>query len=475
MRNKICGLLLVLAMLIGILPTTALASSSIDLSRVKFSSGSEKLLFEFGGVKIEGEVRQKVPFTEAEIDRIVKETLKESGLTELDIKEANEKVEKAQRAADFTKEDLERIKQNIFTSMATVPEAGNVATLLETINKYMTSTSWDDIGTASADMLEDAMTAQVKDTASGFIDRTGELGENVNLAGAWAESLLSIAAFCDMLADEQTHDRQKWQNIADGAEAKRLLNNFYKSLQDKIDRYKHKSDQAGWVIDFNQAMSQERVFTFFSAGNNYQYWYLDMNMEQTSTNEFGSIAGAYEGHFTIRAANNLEEGFQRQTDAVLRHLNNKGVLGSGIKAYISQMNAAGFPTEFKPGASGEAYIERTISGSCEATISESGEITLSLHEDSDETQVQISSVTSELTAMIQENGVNGKMVTAFELYASEEELRVRGRSTDTSGSAYGHGFSFSAGMNLDTKAGWDENIWKPWDGTKKTLKLAGGS
>lgn len=101
-RKKLSCFLLVLTMLVVIFPAEAMASSNIDLSRVKLSSGSEKLIFEFGDIQIEGEVRQKVPFTQAEIDKLVKETLKEQGLTELDIKEANDKVEKARRAADFT-------------------------------------------------------------------------------------------------------------------------------------------------------------------------------------------------------------------------------------------------------------------------------------------------------------------------------------------------------------------------------------
>jgi hypothetical protein len=472
MRKKISCFLLAVAMLVIIYPAEARASSNIDLSRVKLSSGSKQLEFEFGGVKLEGEVRQKVPFTKAEIDRLVKEALKDAGLTELDIKEANDKVEKARRASDFTKEDIERIKQNLLTSMETVPAAGNAATLLGTIDKYMSSTSWDDIGTASADMLEQAMTEQVKETASGFVDRAGELGENVNLANEWIGALTSIVSFCDMLADEQAHDRQKWQDIADGAEAKRLLNSFYEALQDKIDRYKQKSDKAGWVIDFEQAMSR-RVFTFFGAGNNYQYWYLDMNMEQKSTNEFGSIAGEYEGRYTIRAEQDMGEGFQKQTDVVFRHLDSKGVLGAGVKVIISQMSGAGFPTSFKPGAAGEAYIDRTISGTCEATIAESGEITLSLHEDNDETMVNISGVTAELTSTIKRSNVNAKMAITFELYASKEELMVRGTTTETSGVAGGRGFGFSENLSGGSKAGWDENIWKPWDGTQKKLKLAG--
>lgn len=33
-------------------------------------------------------------------------------------------------------------------------------------------------------------------------------------------------------------------------------------------------------------------------------------------------------------------------------------------------------------------------------------------------------------------------------------------------------FYVNEGLGAGSKDGWDENIWKPWDGTKKTLKLA---
>lgn len=85
--------------------------------------------------------------------------------------------------------------------------------------------------------------------------------------------------------------------------------------------------------------------------------------------------------------------------------------------------------------------------------------------------VNISGVTAKLTSTINQNGVEAEMVTTFELYASEEELMVKGTGTETSGSAKGYGFDISAGMSMSGKAGWDENIWKPSDSTKKTLKL----
>ncbi|MDD2484881.1 MAG: hypothetical protein PHQ50_07670 [Eubacteriales bacterium] len=469
MRTKISRFLLVVMTLVLLCPLNASASSNIDLSRVKLSSGSEKLAFQFESIEMNGEVRQKVPFTKKEIDKFVKEALKESGLTELDIKEANEKVEKARRASDFTKEDIDRIKANLLTSVETVPAAGNVAMFLKAIDSFMKSTSWDDLGTASANLLEESMSAEVKDTAGGFVDNAGELGENVNLANEWVGALTSIVSFCDMIADAQAHDRQKWKDIADGAEAKRLLNTFYETLQEKIDNYKRKSDEAGWVIDFDNAIDG-RNFTFFGVDSNYQTWYLDMNMEQKSTNEFGSIAGEYEGKYTIRAEHDLSE-FQSRTGEALQYLEKKGVLGAGVQVFITNMNAAGYPTSYKKGETGEALISRTISGSCEATIAESGEITLSLHEDNDEKTISISGVTGKVESTIQGENLDAVFGMTFEFTANKEDMIVRGETSKTTGYADGRAFGFSADMTGSGKAGWDENIWNVWDGKQKTLKL----
>lgn len=472
MRKRMVSILLAVIMSAFIFPVDARAFSNIDLSRVKLSTGKETLLFEFGDISIEGELRQIYPFTKEEIDKIVSDTLQATGLTELDIKEANDKVEKARRATDFTQEDVERIKENILVSTETVPAAGNVAALLRMIDACMKSSSWDDIGTASAGLLEKAMTAKVKETASGFVDRAGELGENVNKRFEWMEMITSVVTFSDMLADAQTYDRQKWQDIAAGAEAKRLLNNFYEALQDSIENYKQKSDKAGWSIDFSQAVSRERVFTFFGVSGNYQYWYLDMLMSQKSTNEYGSVAGEYEGHFTIRAKN-LLEGFQSNAGEAIKHM---GAFGDGIQKFLNKNPESKLATT----SEGSASVYRTISGSCQATIDESGNINLSLQQEQDETSVNISGMAAELKISYDTSGtIKNEGTMPFQISANEEEIKVSGMTFNMTGESElpsGQSFNFSQtlGGGGEVTVGWDDNIWKPWNGAQKTLKFAGG-
>jgi hypothetical protein len=120
----------------------------------------------------------------------------------------------------------------------------------------------------------------------------------------WKDNLVNVVNFADMLADEYAHDKQKWKDIAEGANAKRTLNDFYEELQDKIDNYKEKSSKKGWTIDFDHAMTY-RSFSFFEVDGNIQTWYLDMLLSQESPDELGSIAGTYSGNYTMMAKHDM--------------------------------------------------------------------------------------------------------------------------------------------------------------------------
>ncbi len=465
MMRKLCCLFLVVVMLICISPSRSLASSHIDLSRIKFSSGSEPLVFKFGDLSMDGEIRQVYPFTKAEIDKLVKETLKSMGLTELDIMEANKKVERAKRASEFTSDDLQRVKDNFIKSLKVVPQAGEVADILKVIDQYMSSSSWDDIGTASADLLDKSMTDWVKDTASGFIDKAGELGKNVNKTKDWTDRLTAIFDFCDMMIEEHARTKQKWKDIADGANAKRLLNKFYQALQKKIDAYKYESDRMGWNIVFDNAM-EGRNFTFFGVDSNYQTWYLDMLLKQKETNEYGSVAGYYEGEFTIRAEHEMSNFTSRAHEAI----RNMGEVGAAIKQ-IEKMPQ--YKVTLTTSSSGSAYISRSISGTCEATIDESGDITLSMNETNDETMVIISGMSVDMDYSTNSIGVKGVGKLTFKISAQEEDIAIE-CSIGKIGVITPKGSWFpSLNASGTDNVGWDHEIWKHWDGTEKKLEHAG--
>ena len=469
MIKKICGLILAAALLLLTLPTNALAVSGVDLSRVKFSGGSQALLFKFGGLELEGEVRQEVPFTKEEIKKLVDEALKETEnpennnehLTELDIIELNQKVEKARKSSEFTQEDINRIKENLYTTAGVVPEAGDVVSVVQVVDSFMSSKSWDDIGTASSELATDSMTDWVKETATGFVDEAGELGKNVNKANEWVGKLTAILSFCEMMMDEQDRTRQKWTDIADGANAKRLLNDFYYKLQEKIDDFKRKSDEKGWRIDFNEAMDG-RNFTFFGVDSNYQTWTLDMHMTQRTTNEFGSVAGEYEGDFWITAENDMSSFKSRINEAVYK-----------MPAFTdanARLHAKGYKESYSASSQGSVYISRTISGTCKATIQESGDMSISIDPQKDQTDVSISGLAVKMTFSTPAGITSSGGTFTYEFSASDEDLKITTVNAQMSAKSPDLDFSQSFGGSGSVSVGWDKEIWKKWDGTEKTLE-----
>jgi hypothetical protein len=461
--KKYCCLLLALAVLL--FPAAAGASSHIDLSRVKFSSGSEPLVFEFGSMSMDGELIQKVPFTKEEINKLVKETLKAMKLTELDIKEANEAVSRARLASEFTKEDMERVKKNLLTTLKSVPASSAAADVLDTIDDYMESSSWDDIGTATEKLMDKQVSDWVKDTAGGFVDQAGQLGKNLNKANQWLEKLTAIGSFCDMMMDEHMRTKQKWKDIADGANAKRLLNEFYYQLQRKIDNYKHESDSEGWAIRFMDTMDG-RNFTFFGVDSNYQIWTLILFLDQVTANDYGSAAGYYEGEFTITADHEMSSFETRAHEAI----QNMEPFGEAIR---EMKNMPGYKVTLSTASKGDAYISRTISGTCTAIIEDSGNILFSMEEKTDLTEVIFSDIAVSLDYSTGSSSIikSGGHVT-FHITAEEEDIVIGGVTNDMSVIApnvnFSHTISGSGSMNV----GWDDSIWKPWDGTEKILRHA---
>lgn len=463
--RKLCCLLLIVPLLICLYSSNALASPHIDLSRVKFSSGSEPLVFKFGDISLDGRVHQIFPFTEQEINKLVKETLKSMNTTELEIMEANKKVERAKRASEFTQEDLQRVKDNFIKSMKVVPPAGKAADILKIIDDYMDSSSWDDIGTASVDLLEGQVTDWVKNTAGGFVDKAGELAKNAKKGKEWAGKLTLITSFCEMLADEHARTKQKWKDIADGANAKRFLNEFYYALQRKIDSYKSKSDRAGWVIDFHYAMGG-RNFTFFGVDSNYQTWYMDMRLEQTQKDELGSAVGHYKGYFVINAKHEMSNFLSRAHEAI-RHMEG---FDTAIKSIESK---PGYTLTLTTSSKGQAYIGRTISGTCEATIEESGNIIFSMNEENDDTIVEISGISVNMSySAVNSPGLKGIGDIQFNFSAQEENIIVDSATGKIGAIMPKGGFSHALSASGSHSVGWDNTIWKAWDGTEKKLEHA---
>jgi len=470
MKNikRLCCILILTALSLYLLPAPAFAMSGVDMSRIKFSENEKELSFKSGSINIEGGyVRQVYPFTEAEVEKLAREALSEKGLTQLDLVEANRAVEKARRATEFTAEDYEKWKEDMITTLSVTGVAGDIPTALELINKYMNSKSWDDIGIVSGDFLEGQAKDKVKDTAKGYIAEGLQIGSEFKLIDAWKGRIESIVKFAEVMADAHARTKQKWKAIAEGANAKRLLNEFYSLFQQKVDDYMRKSKEGGWIIKFDNCIDY-RFFSFFGVPGNIQTWTLFMEMQKVQGDDFGSIAGTYKGVFFMNADFDMSE-FERNTAMAAKKME---PLAELEKRYETDKN---YRTRFiTPQQKGSVYIGRTISGNCTAVIDKSGEITLTLHDDSDETTVHFRDVAVEfeVTAVSDKLGDLISVSIPIEISNKEQEIFLNGVSVGIK--------DFMPDLNINEtfsgsgkpiSVGWDKEIWKHWDGQEKKLIL----
>lgn len=468
--KRLCCMLLLAALILSTFSAPAYAMSGVDMSRIKFSENKKELRFQSGNIIIEGGyVQQVYPFTEAEIEKLARKALSDKGITQLDLVEANRAVEKAKRATEFTSEDYEQWKEDMITTVGVtgvVPD--DVLTAIELANKYMTSKSWDDIGQVSGEFLSDQVKDEIKDTAKGYISEALEIGSEFELIDKWKDKITKIVEFAEVMADSHARTKQKWKDIGDGANAKRLLNEFYTLFQQKVENYMRKSDEAGWIIKFDDRVDY-RTFSFFGVPGNDQTWSLTMDMNKIQGDEFGSAAGTYKGMYTVNAEHNMD-AFKNNTAKAAEKMKPLTQLQKRYDA-----NKKFYQTEFaSPEQNGSIYIGRTIFGYCTAVIDKSGEITLTLDEESDETNVEFSGVmvNFEVTGVNKELGDLFKMTIPIELSNKEQELFVNGVGVNIKDLRPDFEIDEQFGGSGEPESvGWDKQIWKQWDEQEKELIL----
>ncbi|NLE26435.1 MAG: hypothetical protein GX625_14045 [Clostridiaceae bacterium] len=468
--KRLCCMLLLTMLILTIFSLPIYAMSGVDMSRIKFSENEKELRFQSGDIIIEGGyVQQVYPFTEAEIEKLAREVLSRRKITQLDLVEANRAVEKAKRATEFTAEDYEKWKEDMITTVGvTGVVPGDVLTAVELANKYMTSKSWDDIGQVSGEFLSDQVKDEIKDTAKGYIGEALNIASDFELMDEWKDKITNIVKFAEVMADSHARTKQKWKDIADGANAKRLLNDFYTLFQQEVDNYMRKSDEAGWVIKFDY-QSDYRIFSFFGVPNNTQTWYLTMDMNKIQGDEFGSVAGTYKGTYTVNVEHNMD-AFKNNTANATEEMKPLTQLQKRYDA-----NKEFYQTEFvSPKQNGSIYIGRTICGECTAVIDKSGETTLTLNEDSDETTVEFRDVmvNFKVTGVSKELGDLMKMTIPIEISNKEQELFVNGEGVSIVDLRPDFEIDEQRdGAGEPESVGWDKQIWKNWDGQEKKLIL----
>lgn len=451
----VLGWALAVMVAVTAVPVCYAAPSGVDLSRVKLAISEVPVTIEMGEIEFHGKLRQEAPFDQEAINKLVRLTLQDKGVTQLELIEAQRAIEQAREASNFTQKDIERIKDNLLKSAKVVPQAEKVHIVLSNIHAFMSTSTWSDVGVASGALLEQGAVEWVKETAFGQFDSYGDLRENLENDVKWIEAVSNVQEFCSMMMDEYDRTYLKWQAIAKGANAKRLVNDFYSQLMDRIDNYRRTSIEKGWFMRFDMA-SDGRNIKFFGSTGNYQTWYLDMRLKQVTRATDGSAQGDYVGNYVLRAEHSLA-GFlspsKSDLEAIIANL-------PSLKPAYSGLVNGGFKVTATASHSGDQFISRVQSGTARVAIASNGDMTLALEPSSDQTSVGISGYEIAFKINTFTSVVKGDGIFEFELGAKKEDLAIVKGSADLSLIAPDFAKnSKNKGVGY-TSQGWEKSLWE---------------
>lgn len=259
-------------------PTQGAINMGVDRSKIKVpTSESYPVFLRIGKLSFEGELNRGEKIKEEDIEKAIEEALKEIGKTEAEIGEAEAFVKKVAKDNTFTKEDSERVGKEIREFILKQTGADTPVEIIEHL-LGMNDRPLDEF-------LLDSMEGAAKDKAAQIL--LGELGGPVTNV---VEGLM-------FLSEKYEQDKKKWKDRADALNANRMLQDFYRKVNDKIENISKKYSK-GWVISMEQA-TDSRYFTFFGIPGNLEIWEVNLIFTKKDKGNDKKPIGLYTGYVTI--------------------------------------------------------------------------------------------------------------------------------------------------------------------------------
>lgn len=301
--KKILSIILSLILMLALLPITAYAlPRTFDKSRVHRLDNYRAALT-IDDMTFEGQF-SNAELTDAKLDELVKKTLVEMGLDEVDFDLLNDLVNTMKAHDGITTEQMQKIFDRWFDMMGAVPGVGQAASLVQIIIQLNggdysgpAQSAAEEAGSQLAEGLGDAM------------DASGKLGKAAGSAIGIGKALKAvIEGMMDSNIAEKAIDR------ALGLEAYQLLTDFYGKLNRETDKH-YKENAANFMVKFDKAAA-EKPYEFFGTQNS-EKWTLDMTLFQTESYNRMDIDGQYEGQYTLTLEYDLS-GFQGDLNSIVQ-------------------------------------------------------------------------------------------------------------------------------------------------------------
>lgn len=254
----------------------ARTNKGVDLNKIKKPVGSYPATLYIGNMSFGGKLSRMNNVSNKEIKQAIKEVLKEISkpnelITELKIGEAEALVERVAQEEKFTPEDMKEVRDNILKLVGGWDTYAKIYDLMRNEGESLEEIAIGAAGDAAQEKLLELM----------FKEAGGNISKVVD--GIF------------ICADQYAEDKEKWKNRADALNAKRMLNDFYEKVNERIEN-KANSCQMGWSLaieDTNRA-----YFSFYGIEGNCQTWNVRMLLKKKDEGK-GGPSGNYEGPIDI--------------------------------------------------------------------------------------------------------------------------------------------------------------------------------
>lgn len=433
------GLMLLLAACAVLLPAAARAGKGVDRGKVKTQQLVYPATLTIGGMSFRGQVSRMDKLTDEEIEKIIKDALKDAKMTELEVSEAQDTVDRVAKEEELTPEDVDRVMDNIMK----LAGVDNVADVIRAIG----NTSAEDFAVSLGGFAAD----EAKEKALAWILEQAEEG-----AGDAAGPITKILDMILISADQYALDKQKWKDRVDAANAQRKLNKLYDYIKEMMDNAAGARSR-GWSLWIKD--TDRRNFTFYGVAGNLETWTVLMILKKPDAGEDVSAGGKYTGSVSIIVEYEMsvfDEGFKNSEL-------------SGAKFFAESFKSAAGNLTVTVDKPKDDYAKTKISRNLDSadfslavTVpSGSGSVRTAVDFSGfkDDKQISIRHKVTLKSAM-SGNGNNVKTVHVLE-FATENEEKLT-RTADYNATNLG----VNANAAVSDTVAWDSAIWEQWEKEK---------
>ena len=428
----------------------AVAKGGIDYSRLKEQSRVYPVTLTIGGMSFRGTLARMDRLSDKEIEEIIKEALKDAKLSESKLAEAQKAIERGAKAEELTKEDIDRVMNNLMK----IAGVDNIVDLIKTVGGVEGQTFSDSLSGYAAD--------EAKEKAMGWL-----LSQAAEGAGEAARPIIKLLDAAVISVDQYKRDQQKWKDRVDAANAQRMLNDFYYKVNELLDN-RQSMRSRGWALHIED--SANRNFTFFTVEGNLQIWNVSLLLKKLDDGKNIGASGQYTGVVVITVEYEMspfDQGFENWI------INTRGML-EGMKDHFKgsaarQVGITGSNITYDPDDYDPTYIHRMLDkGNYSATFSvpvAKGQSVRTRLDFSGFSDLKEMTLRHKLTFNITSSGRVKYNTTHVVEYTTDNQETLTRHITDTTTITVG-GKAQSGSSDTTQEEPWDSVVWEQWEKEK---------